>query len=242
LLRSSINGFYTLNEALIFIPISDWNYEAEKGQFNVRGRVIKDPNGSYWHDNDAETVQAFHFFLNGIRASQFVKSNAIKCKYKIANGVWDHPRKFKEYKTKHPFLLVRLEMCDMKVQGTTDRVMTMPWYHVSEKEEAARARLAYYQDQDNCYKISILHDQVKSIWREIESEAQKKCKSIFNVHTCEGYNAAEALPIAEVFADNRTVEGRAEIENALKHFESIGGAYYREFCKAVRLELTKASD
>ena len=240
LLRSTMNGLYTLDEALIYVPDTDWSYDAEKKQFNVNAWIIKDPNATKWsHWNETftkKTFQAFHFPLKGIRASQFVRSNMVQCQYKIAHGGWAHPREFKAYKQRHPFLLIRLGKCSMKVQGTAERIMTMPLHYRIKEEKEQRVKIVTSRNRDEkIFLGSRLHDEARSICRKIENEALHRSTSIFDVKTSE--DLYESLPISEVFADNETAEGRAKIENVLKHFEDIGGVYYKEFCKAVRLQL-----
>ena len=255
LLRSTMNGLYTLDEALIYVPYTDWSYDAEKSLFNVNARFINDPEATRkalfyrvgYTDRsydagksqfvNAKTFQAFHFPLKGIRASQFVRSNMVQCQYKIAHGGWAHPRKFKEYKQKHPFLLIRLGKCSMKVQGTAERIMTMPLHYRTKEEKEQRIKIVTSEvlDEEESFLGSSLRGEARSICRKIENESLHRSASIFDVKTSEKSYGRPS--ITEVFADYETAEGRAKIENVLKHFEDIGGVYYKEFCKAVRLQL-----
>ena len=227
-LYASVNGFYALDEVLIFVPMTDWNYDAEQGVFNVRCREITPPRREWgmgpFGVRAPATIQAFNFSLRECRVSQFVESGMIKCQYRLEDDGWRNPRRFKEYKQQHPFLLMRLGPCDLKVQGTTDRIKTMPF-----------SRIKLHRN-NSCQRPSV-SEKTKAVCIEKEREAQKIPTLIFNVDTGDGFGGI--LPVVEVFADYETEEGRAEIENVLQHFEDRGGLYYKAFCKAVRSELAR---
>lgn len=138
--RCSVNDFYVMKEALVFIPKTEWKYDAEERQFDVKGREFNPgygsglseyvPDGCRW-----ETVQGFRFSANSLPVIQFVKSKSIDYKYKVPDGAWEHPRMFKAYKQKHTFLLVHLGLCDFKVKGLYDLVAIMPWSHEKKKSD-----------------------------------------------------------------------------------------------------------
>lgn len=239
LIRSSVNGFYGLDEALVFVPNTVWTYEADEHRFCVEGMNLKEAHKELMGSDEKETIQSFNFSVSGIRVSQFVKSRTINFKYSLDDGAWKHPRQFKDYKQKHPFLLVRLGQCDFKVQGTTNRVMTMPWRHLEVKNDASVPGRYIGGVDDNRYLHSIVHGKFEPVWRDAEAEALKTDTSLVLTYTYDGYNSQHALQATETFADYETPQGREKIERVLRHFEGIGGLYYREFCKSVRLAMER---
>jgi len=239
LIRSSVNGFYGLDEALVFVPNTVWTYEADEHRFCVEGMNLKEAHKELMGSDEKETIQSFNFSVSGIRVSQFVKSRTINFKYSLDDGAWKHPRQFKEYKQRHPFLLIRLGLCDFKVQGSVNRIMTMPWRHVEEEKKSTGPRIVTDRVEDNPYNHSVLHSKFMSDWPSAEDEAHKSDTSTVLAYTYDGYTAGDVLETSEVFADYNTSQGRAKIEGVLRHFEAIGGAYYREFCKAVRLAMER---
>lgn len=265
--RCATSGFYAMKEALIFIPETDWKYDAETRLFRVKGREIKDDGaGRGLYDFYGElnrqrtnTMQWFHFSVNGIPIVQFVKSETIDYEYEVANDAWEHPRLFKGYKQECPFLLVHLGACDFKVQGHANRIATMPWNREnredrnfvsgtsggvdsSERESVLRRREIALRNREK-------RDRIMAAFRKPQREQPelrfsldpladyKFGEPLFTVKTFDGSSAAETLIAARIYADYATSKGRAEIERVLEHFEKIGGSYYREFGKAVRLAM-----
>jgi len=233
-----MTGYYELDEALVFIPDTEWKYYAEEHQFFVKGKELEDDiasgDGLPFDDFRMETIQAFNFSLKDIRVSQFVKSGLIRYTYKLKDGAWEHPRKFKEYKMRHPFLLIRIGPSDYKVQITADRMLTLPWNHLTDQEKVSREQRVIYQVKDNPYLLSVFRDKMSPKWQKFDAEAWEKGESLFRIKTCDGCPYYDVLCATEVLADYKTETGRAEIEDVLTHFEKIGGTYYREFCKAAR--------
>ena len=306
--RCSVNDFYVMKEALVFVPKTEWKYDAEERQFGVKGREFNPGYGSglseYVPRGRRETVQGFRFSASSIPVIQFVKSRSINYKYKVPDGVWEHPRIFKAYKQKHSFLLVHLGLCDFKVSGLQDRVVTMPWSHkkkktgdsvnvsrpTADKKSVAGSNLrdpnfgavnrvtgkpvighGSYAGARDWLTAACDAARNDDIWREQQAvlDAQERlrregknritkdrgeellCKILNDTNLRANYDPRMdgevlfnvdidatkedgALVAIGIYADYETVEGRAEIEKVLKHFEETGGAYYRGFSKAVR--------
>ena len=241
----AITGIYDMDEALIFVPKTDWFYNAEKRIFSVFARHKERPKNEWLVSRDPDwedyrgVFQSFNFSVNGIPISQFVQSVGINYSYTSTLENWGHPSAFKKYKERNPFLLVHLGRCEFKVQNGENRIVIMPWAnHGKDIVEDGETGNETYEDK-YVREMYRLDDKPwnERILREFEISAQSNAASLIKVSLSGGGEKGhyDSLPHVGVFADYETAGGREEIERVLQHFEKIGGPYYREFCKQVRI-------